>query len=739
MAHAQNQNHLPQPRSGSPTPIFERYKSSHSFPLPPPPADDDEDQASPSQPLYPGSSLDSPPHSRVNNPYRRPSMPASPTGNAAMQAGKRSHPLSNLLTPSSSTPTLASEVDGDSTYDPKRGSNVHVTQAASSSTPYLGTPSEDEKHSYLIPNVASSNSNGGLLAWLAEDEKRRSGEAAESRNRPGSLVASGEETRRVGYVDGLKFLCGLIAMNAAFLAITQEEPGAVIRSSPLYVVRSANVAVQGLLLLSGRSLPIPLPHASPLLSLSLVTRPLRFLPPVIVVLILQWGLCAGGHTGIMWNVLAIDEPNWCGITNAAGFFTLLWGLFGSFSYNTGLGQAFGANLWSVPWFFQSSYFTYLLHIVVSALPSNRYWIFIALFCFTWSTFSYFTPALLGYMVYDMSTMFLPRIRRMPLVQRMLVQALLLGLIIVFEFVTPTRNAIDTGMAAWNVRNVTEIQFGDTVFVTLTLLWVEITPWAQLVLGNFLVRYLFILTPGMYLLTPSLVYTLVPSVMSHFAHPFTNAGALFAAWAALLVTVVSLSVVFYFLVVYPTAWACGWLCSFLVSWGPDADPDCFADSNVSPPAAEGKRRIYVEKPFRSFSLVTSAFGTPIGSPAPSVRRMRMDEASIRGSQNFGGPHSPRIEMTPLASPEGGTPHGSAEHLPFNGNSGRNGYGHSRSTSQDSNGKRPESFYGPVLNSQPPMMSPMQQRPSQSPPPTFHMPPPPPPKGARMPQGGPYYQG
>ncbi|KZP01627.1 hypothetical protein CALVIDRAFT_559430 [Calocera viscosa TUFC12733] len=722
------------PRTGSTAaPIFERYRSSHSFPhhsLPTDRPDDDD-----SQPLYPAAGLDSPPHSRVNNPYRRPSMPASPIANGAMQAGKRSHPLSNLLTPSSSTPTLASEADGDSTYDPKRGSNVHVTHQASSSTPYLGTPSEDEKHSYLIPNVASSNSNGGLLAWLAEDEKRRSGEAAESRNRPGSLAISSEENRRVGYVDGLKFLCGLIAMNAAFLAITQEEPGAVVRASPLYVTRSANVAVQGLLLLSGRALPIPLPHASPLLSLSLVTRPLRFVPPVIVVLVLQWGLSSGGHTNIMWDVLAIYPPQWSGITNAAGFFTLLWGLFGTYSYNTGIGEAFGANLWSVPWFFQSSYFTYLLHIVVSALPSNRYWIYIVLFCFTWSTFSYFTPALLGYVIYDMSTMFLPRIRRMPLVQRMLIQGLLLGLIIMFEFVTPTRTAIDAGMAAWNVRNVTQIQFGDTMFVTLTLLWVEITPWAQLVLGNFLVRYLFILTPGMYLLTPSLVYTLVPSTMSHFAHPFTNAGALFAAWAALLVTVSALSVVFYFLVIYPTAWASGWLCSFLVSWGPDADPDCFADTNVPVAATDGKRKIYVEKPFRSFSLVTSAFGTPIGSPAPSVRRMRMDEASIRGSQNFGRPHSPRIEMTPLASPEGGTPHGSTEHLPFN-NNGRNGYGHSRSTSQDSHGKRPESFYGPVLNSPSPTLSPMQQMQSQSPPPSFHMPPPPPPKGARMPQG--YYQ-
>ncbi|EJU03617.1 hypothetical protein DACRYDRAFT_99215 [Dacryopinax primogenitus] len=665
-------------------------------------------------------------------------MPPSPSAASAIQAGKR-HPLSNLLTPSSSTPTLASEAepDADSAYDAKRSSNLHVTHPASASTPYLGTPSEDEKHGFPSPNVANSNSNGGLLAWLAEDEKRRSGEAAENRNLSSSLgAASGEEGRRVGYVDGLKFLCGLVAMNAAFLAITQEEPGAVVRSSPLYVTRSANIAVQGLLLLSGRSLPIPLPHASPLLSLSLVSRPIRFVPPVIVVLLLQWGMCGGGHTELITNVLGIDGPQWCGVTNVAGFFTLLWGLFGTYSYNVDLAQAFSANLWSVPWFFQSSYFTYLLHIVVSALPSNRYWIYIVLFCFTWGTFSYFTPALLGYVIYDMSTMFLPRIRRMPLVQRLLVQATLLALIIIFEFITPTRNAIDMGMAAWNVRNVTQIQFGDTMFVTLALLWVEITPWAQIVLGNFLVRYLFILTPGMYLLTPALSYTLVPSVMSHFAHPFTNAGALFAAWAVLLITVILLSLVFYFLVVYPSAYASRWLCSFFVSWGPDADPDSFADTTVPAGPTEGKRRIYVEKPFRSFSLVTSAFGTPIGSPAPSVRRMRMDDASVRGSQII-TPRSPRIEMTPLHSPEGGTPHGSSEHLPYN--NGRSAYGHNRSTSQDSNGKRPESYYPPAMpNSPSATVPPPMHMPSQALSPTYHMPPPPPPKGAGMPPG-PYYRG
>lgn len=57
--------------------------------------------------------------------------------------------------------------------------------------------------------------------------------------------------------------------------------------------------------------------------------------------------------------------------------------------DTRAGKTFGANLWTVPWFFQSSYAVYVIHFMLGNLSSNRYWVYAIVATFSWATYNYF--------------------------------------------------------------------------------------------------------------------------------------------------------------------------------------------------------------------------------------------------------------------------------------------------------------------------------------------------------------
>ena len=46
--------------------------------------------------------------------------------------------------------------------------------------------------------------------------------------------------------------------------------------------------------------------------------------------------------------------------------------FTFYESDTLAGQTFSGNLWTVPWFFQSSYAVYVTHFMLGNLSSNRY-------------------------------------------------------------------------------------------------------------------------------------------------------------------------------------------------------------------------------------------------------------------------------------------------------------------------------------------------------------------------------
>jgi hypothetical protein len=65
--------------------------------------------------------------------------------------------------------------------------------------------------------------------------------------------------------------------------------------------------------------------AWPRVARALLTRPFRFLLPVLVVAGLQWGLAATGKTGNS-NAVGMDEPHWAQISSFAGYATLIFDL-----------------------------------------------------------------------------------------------------------------------------------------------------------------------------------------------------------------------------------------------------------------------------------------------------------------------------------------------------------------------------------------------------------------------------
>lgn len=63
--------------------------------------------------------------------------------------------------------------------------------------------------------------------------------------------------------------------------------------------------------------------------------------------------------------------------------------FTFYESDTLAGQTFSGNLWTVPWFFQSSYAVYVTHFMLGNLSSNRYWVYAILCFFSWTTYNYF--------------------------------------------------------------------------------------------------------------------------------------------------------------------------------------------------------------------------------------------------------------------------------------------------------------------------------------------------------------
>ena len=88
---------------------------------------------------------------------------------------------------------------------------------------------------------------------------------------------------------------------------------------PLWEVPSPNAAKEGKPSASGPTV------AWYKVARAIITRPFRFILPVLVIVALQWGLDATGRTSNS-NAVGMNEPYWSEIRSFAGYATLVFNL-----------------------------------------------------------------------------------------------------------------------------------------------------------------------------------------------------------------------------------------------------------------------------------------------------------------------------------------------------------------------------------------------------------------------------
>ncbi|WAQ85581.1 hypothetical protein PtA15_6A209 [Puccinia triticina] len=478
--------------------------------------------------------------------YQQP--PANrPYNSNSMHHHYQPHPLSNP-TYLDSSPTLSTEPQTLS------GSTPHTPSAQSlekSASP-INDPHHHQSNLYQqAPTSASPElnlSSSRPSSFIARREiVHHSPLAKIHRAWTGAAIGdSGIDDRhvkkkRLGYLDGLKFFAALIVMNGTLFdaVLTENDYKPLQRGSPLYIFRSTNLGVSMMLLLSGRCLIAPLwdaptPHAKllmknqdpnkpliswPRLTRAMLIRPFRFLLPVLAVAALQWGLASGGDGRATRNCnnAGMTEPYWANIDRFAGFMTLFFDLFTYFEVDTIAGKAFGANLWTVPWLFQSSYAVYVTHFMLGNLPSNRYWVYGILMAFSWTSLNYFALPITGLLIADMAAHgHIAKLRKMPMVSRIGMRLGLLAL-------------------------------------ALATQWVPTSEIGQLILSNIVFRVLGKLSAGIYLLAPAIVFTIVPTMALrlHDAQTSSAAGVLGISWCLLVAACFGFAIPFYLLVECPS--------------------------------------------------------------------------------------------------------------------------------------------------------------------------------------------
>lgn len=228
--------------------------------------------------------------------------------------------------------------------------------------------------------------------------------------------------------------------------------------------------------------------------------------------------------------------------------------FTVYETNTIAGQTFAGNLWTMPWFFQSSYAVYTVHFMLGNLSSNRYWVYAIVAFFSWTTYNYFFVAILGLVIADMHAHgHLHTIRtKWALWQRLSLHAVLIAIALVFQWVPVLRDNVNSGMATINVTDHPELTFCDALFAVCWLFCIETSGLAQNILGNVVMRSLGKLAPGMVLLAPAITFTIVPDIALNMHNNGSSAQAVLGTcWIAMFAITVALAIAFHFFVELPS--------------------------------------------------------------------------------------------------------------------------------------------------------------------------------------------
>lgn len=224
------------------------------------------------------------------------------------------------------------------------------------------------------------------------------------------------------------------------------------------------------------------------------------------------------------------------------------------------------------------------------LSSARYWIYLILGFFMWTTNNYFCIALTGAVLSDMAAHGqFAKIRKWPFMRVLALQIILLAIGLALQWINVVRDNINKGMAVINVTNYDELTFCDFILVTCVMLVFETSGLLQAVFGNIVMRLLGKLAPGMYLLAPAIVYTVVPSLGISLHNGGTgSSGVLGVTWVVTFAICTVAAIPFHFLVELPSKLAGELLADFVERWG--ARPDETAQQVKGPQAAAAPKKL-----------------------------------------------------------------------------------------------------------------------------------------------------
>lgn len=161
-----------------------------------------------------------------------------------------------------------------------------------------------------------------------------------------------------------------------------------------------------------------------------------------------------------------------------------------------------------------------------------------------------------------------KVQKWPFLSRLALQLTLVAIALVFQWINVIRDNVNSGLATISVLNLTEVTFCDFIFVSCALVVVETSTWCQFVFGNWIVKNTVgRLSAGMVVLSPIILYTVIPRVASSMnASGTVGSSVLGVSWLVLFLVTVALSVVFHFVVEWPSKYAGEWFGNYCTNWG-----------------------------------------------------------------------------------------------------------------------------------------------------------------------------
>lgn len=295
-----------------------------------------------------------------------------------------------------------------------------------------------------------------------------------------------------------------------------------------------------------------------LYGMAMISRPFRFLLPILFVTGVQYGICKA--TGLYpenpnFERLIGQRPGWC-FRNASQWIITATNLFTSEDRPTELLNEAGP-IFYLPWLFQNSYYLYGVTMIVSILQHDTRVMFLMVMgLLNWCTLTYLTPALLGLLVaeLDISGHF-ARIRKNKAAS-WVVQGLCAALFLIFLLVPQVRDPINEGLTHLQVIRPTNrnganiysvIKFTDVICSTLLLVFLELSQVSQRILSLAPISMMGQQIGAAIVAVHAIViWSIMPKIFPMASDSSVTSGAatnLAGIWALTLIITLALSTIF----------------------------------------------------------------------------------------------------------------------------------------------------------------------------------------------------